>query len=92
MLSTPSAGLDQMLPSYKGVAVGTSNAKPFLREALMSRFEKFERTMEDELPESLIRELQIEQLWAYRNVLANRMNEERINSYAARREVLGRVY
>jgi hypothetical protein len=54
----------------------------------MFRFEIENRTIPDELPVSVIRELQVEQFWARRTVLADQMNEERINLYASRRALL----
>jgi len=54
----------------------------------MSKFENEDRTVRDALPASVVRELQVEQFWARRNVLADRMNEERINLYATRRALV----
>ena len=40
------------------------------------------------LPEVIRRELQVEESWARRTVLADLMNSERLNAYASRRALL----
>lgn len=54
----------------------------------MFKLEIHERTAQDNLPAEILRELQVEELWARRAVLANRMNMERLNLYASRRALL----
>jgi hypothetical protein len=54
----------------------------------MFKIEIHERTVQDNLPAEIRRELQVEELWARRTVLANRMNAERLNLYASRRALL----
>jgi len=44
--------------------------------------------IQDDLPAEVLRELQVEELWARRNVLAELMNEERLALYALRRALL----
>jgi hypothetical protein len=51
----------------------------------MSRIETEEFTSQDDLPPEILRRLQVEELWARRNVLAARMNAERLKVYAERR-------
>jgi hypothetical protein len=51
----------------------------------MFRFESDELTAHDDLPPEILRRLQVEQLWARRNVLADLMNAERLKVYAQRR-------
>ena len=51
----------------------------------MFRFEREELTSHDDLPPEILRRLQVEQLWARRNVLADLMNAERLKVFAQRR-------
>jgi hypothetical protein len=51
----------------------------------MSRLETKECTSPDGLPPEIVRRLQVEELWARRNVLAAMMNAERLKNYAERR-------
>jgi hypothetical protein len=51
----------------------------------MSRLETKECTLQDDLPPEITRRLQVEELWARRNVLAAMMNAERLKVYAERR-------
>ena len=51
----------------------------------MFRFECEELTSHDDLPPEILRRLQVEQLWARRNVLADFMNADRFKAYAQRR-------
>jgi hypothetical protein len=55
-------------------------------EAFMFKTEN--RENRDSLPAELRRELQVEELWARRAVLSDRMNLERLNLYASRRALL----
>jgi len=54
----------------------------------MFKSEILDRPASNDLPAEIRRELQVEQLWATRTVLADRMNIERLNLYAARRALL----
>lgn len=54
----------------------------------MFRPETNETTIQDDLPPEIQRELQVEELWARRNVLARLMNAERLDLYASRRALL----
>jgi hypothetical protein len=51
----------------------------------MSRIETDQLTSQDDLPPEIMRRLQVEELWARRNVLAELMNAERLQVYARRR-------
>ncbi len=51
----------------------------------MSRLETEKFTSQDDLPPEILRRLQVEELWARRNVLAAMMNTERLKAYAERR-------
>jgi hypothetical protein len=51
----------------------------------MSRLETDEFTSQDDLPPEILRRLQVEELWARRNVLAALMNAERLKVYVQRR-------
>lgn len=51
----------------------------------MSSLEIEEFTSQDDLPPEIRRRLQVEELWARRNVLAAMMNAERLKVYAERR-------
>jgi hypothetical protein len=51
----------------------------------MSRLETEEFTSQDHLPPEILRRLQVEELWARRNVLAGLMNAERLKVFAQRR-------
>ena len=51
----------------------------------MSRLQTNEHTSQDDLPPEIMRRLQVEELWARRNVLAAMMNAERLKVYAERR-------
>jgi hypothetical protein len=42
-------------------------------------------TEKDDLPPEILRRLQVEELWARRNVLAGLMNAERLKAYGHRR-------
>jgi len=55
----------------------------------MSRLETQEFTAQDDLPPEILRRIQVEELWARRNVLAGLMNAERLKIYAQRRTDLG---
>jgi len=57
-------------------------------EATMFKTGNWENTFRDSLPAKIRRELQVEELWARRAVLADRMNFERLNLYASRRALL----
>ena len=47
-----------------------------------------ESTLQDNLPPEVQRELRVEELWARRTLLANRMNIERLKLYSSRRPAL----
>ena len=51
----------------------------------MFRIETDQLTVQDDLPPEILRRLQVEELWARRNVLAELMNAERLQVYARRR-------
>lgn len=51
----------------------------------MSRLETAILTVQDNLPPELQRRLQVEELWARRNVLAGVMNADRLKAYNGRR-------
>ena len=51
----------------------------------MSRIETDQLTSQDDLPPEILRRLQVEELWARRNVLAELINAERLQVYARRR-------
>ena len=51
----------------------------------MFRIETAYLTSQDDLPPEILRRLQVEELWARRNVLAELMNAERLQVYARRR-------
>jgi hypothetical protein len=51
----------------------------------MSRIKIEEFTSQDDLPPEIRRRVQVEELWARRNVLAVMMNAERLRTYAERR-------
>jgi len=53
----------------------------------MSRLETDEFPFQDDLPPEIQRRLQVEELWARRNVLAELMNAERLKIYAQRRSL-----
>ena len=50
----------------------------------MSRIETNQLASQDDLPPEILRRLQVEELWARRNVLAELMNAERLQVYAQR--------
>jgi hypothetical protein len=50
----------------------------------MSRIETDQLSAQDDLPPEILRRLQVEELWARRNVLAELMNAERLQVYARR--------
>ena len=50
----------------------------------MSRIETDILVSQDDLPPEILRRLQVEELWARRNVLAELMNAERLQVYAQR--------
>lgn len=50
----------------------------------MSRIETDPFSSQDDLPPEIQRRLQVEELWARRNVLAELMNAERLGVYARR--------
>jgi hypothetical protein len=54
----------------------------------MFKLETRETVLQANLPAEVRRELQVEELWARRTVLADRMNVERLNLYASRRALL----
>jgi len=64
-----------------------SDAFPFAREVPMSKIEMEEST--DVLPSEILRQLQVEELWARRKVLAELMNAERFKLYINRRSDMG---
>ena len=51
----------------------------------MSRLETTKFELQDDLPPELLRRLQVEELWARRNVLAGVMNADRLKAYVGRR-------
>lgn len=51
----------------------------------MFRIETDHLTSQDDLPPEILRRLQVEELWARRNVLGELMNAERLQIYARRR-------
>ena len=51
----------------------------------MSRIETALLSLQDDLPPEIERRLQVEELWARRNVLAGLMNAERLRVYSLRR-------
>ena len=53
----------------------------------MSRLETDQIPFQDDLPPEIQRRLQVEELWARRNVLAELMNAERLEVYAQRRSL-----
>lgn len=55
-----------------------------LRIQNMSRIETVPFPSQDDLPPEILRRLQVEELWARRNVLADLMNEERLQLYVQR--------
>jgi hypothetical protein len=57
-------------------------------EAVMFKTENWENAYRANLPAALRRDLQVEELWARRAVLADRMNLDRLNLYASRRALL----
>ena len=55
----------------------------------LSSLETEERpSIQDDLPADVIRQLQVEEAWARRTVLADLMNAERLELYASRRALL----
>ena len=54
----------------------------------MSSIETDQIPFQDELPPEILRQLQVEELWARRHVLAELMNAERLKLYAARRALI----
>ena len=50
----------------------------------MFRIETDQLMSQDDLPPEILRRLQVEELWARRNVLADLMNAERLQVYAQR--------
>ena len=50
----------------------------------MARIKSDQLTSQDDLPPEILRRLQVEELWARRNVLAELMNAERLQVYAQR--------
>lgn len=50
----------------------------------MSRIETEQLNSQNDLPPEILRRLQVEELWARRNVLAELMNAERVQIYAQR--------
>ena len=67
---------------------GTSGATPINMEVFLFKTENWENTYRENLPAELRRELQVEELWARRVVLSDRMNIERLSLYASRRALL----
>jgi hypothetical protein len=51
----------------------------------MFRIETNQLASQDDLPPEILRRLQVEELWARRNVLAELMNADRLQVYAQRR-------
>ena len=55
----------------------------------LSNLETNERpSIQDDLPEDVIRQLQVEEAWARRAVLADLINAERLELYASKRALL----
>jgi hypothetical protein len=54
----------------------------------MSDFDTDSNISQDNLPPEIQRRLQVEELWARRNVLAELMNAERLKVYSARHALL----
>jgi hypothetical protein len=54
----------------------------------MSQLETDKIPFQDDLPPEVIRRLQVEELWARRQVLAELMNAERFKTYNARRALM----
>ena len=59
-----------------------------MRNALSSLETDDRPSIQDDLPEDVLRQLQVEELWARRIVLADLINQERLELYAARRALL----
>jgi hypothetical protein len=57
----------------------------------MFKIETTQFTSQDDLPPEIERRLQVEELWARRNVLAELMNAERYQVYAQRRTDLAQA-
>ena len=55
----------------------------------MSRLETEIGSIQDDLPEEVLRELQVEEAWARRKVLADLINAERLSLYASKRAFFG---
>jgi hypothetical protein len=51
----------------------------------MPRLETDTGSIQDDLPADVLRKLQVEELWARRNVLADLINAERLTLYASKR-------
>ena len=51
----------------------------------MFRIETVQFASQDDLPPEILRRLQVEELWARRDVLAEMMNAERLHDYTQRR-------
>ena len=51
----------------------------------MFRIETVQFVSQDDLPPEILRQLQVEELWARRDVLAEMMNAERLQDYSRRR-------
>lgn len=51
----------------------------------MFRIETIQFASQDDLPPEILRRLQVEELWARRDVLADLMNAERLQAYSRRR-------
>lgn len=51
----------------------------------MFRIETIQFASQDDLPPEILRRLQVEELWARRDVLAELMNAERLQVYSLRR-------
>jgi hypothetical protein len=60
----------------------------FMERGPMSRIETDQFSSQDDLPPEIQRRLQVEELWARRNVLAELMNAERLEVYTRRQAKL----
>ena len=59
-----------------------------MRSALSSLETDERPSIQDDLPEDVLRQLQVEEAWARRTVLADLINAERLELYASRRALL----
>jgi hypothetical protein len=54
----------------------------------LSSIETDGRSIQDDLPADVMRQLQVEETWAHRTVLADLINAERLELYASKRALL----